>query len=120
MQYRHSFHAGNFADVHKHVTLLQLIGAMHRKAKGFLYLETHAGEGLYDLQGPQARHGAESEAGFARLEQQLGHTPGSVHPAIRGYVDAVARIRATFGTGARPAPRRRPRTRSAGGDTPRR
>ena len=51
MQYRHSFHAGNFADVHKHIALLQLIEALQKKAKGFLYLETHAGEGLYDLGG---------------------------------------------------------------------
>ncbi len=97
MQYRHSFHAGNFADVHKHIALLQLIEAMHRKAKGFLYLETHAGEGLYDLHGPQARQGAESKTGFARLEQQLARTSGDVHPAIRGYADAVSRIRAALG-----------------------
>lgn len=47
MKYRHSFHAGNFADVHKHVTLLALIAALSRKEKGFLYLETHAGSGVY-------------------------------------------------------------------------
>jgi 23S rRNA (adenine2030-N6)-methyltransferase len=49
MKYRHSFHAGNFADVHKHVTLLALLAALQRKDKGFLYLETHAGRGAYDL-----------------------------------------------------------------------
>jgi 23S rRNA (adenine2030-N6)-methyltransferase len=49
MKYRHSFHAGNFADVHKHVTLLALLRAMQRKDKGFLYLETHAGRGAYEL-----------------------------------------------------------------------
>ena len=43
MKYRHGFHAGNFADVHKHVTLLALIAALQRKEKGFLYLETLAG-----------------------------------------------------------------------------
>ena len=45
MNYRHSFHAGNFADVLKHVTLLGLIEAMQRKDKGFLLLDTHAGRG---------------------------------------------------------------------------
>ena len=45
MKYRHSFHAGNFADVHKHVTLLALLAALQRKDKGFLYLDTHAGRG---------------------------------------------------------------------------
>src|ERR1700678_457906 len=43
MKYRHSFHAGNFADVHKHVTLLALVDALTKKDKGFLYLDTHAG-----------------------------------------------------------------------------
>ena len=52
MKYRHNFHAGNFADVHKHVTLLALLSALKRKDKGFAYLETHAGRGLYDLSNP--------------------------------------------------------------------
>jgi len=42
MKYRHHFHAGNFADVHKHVTLLALPGALEKKDKGLLYLDTHA------------------------------------------------------------------------------
>lgn len=52
MNYRHHYHAGNFADVFKHVLLLQLIQAMQRKEKGFLYLDTHAGRGGYDLSMP--------------------------------------------------------------------
>lgn len=55
MNYRHHFHAGNFADVMKHVVLLQLIRALQRKEKGFLYLDTHAGRGSYDLNA--AAHG---------------------------------------------------------------
>lgn len=46
-KYRHSHHAGNFADVHKHVTLLALLSSMKRKDKGFAYFETHAGRGAY-------------------------------------------------------------------------
>ncbi len=49
MNYRHQFHAGNFADVMKHMLLVQLVRAMQRKEKGFLYLDTHAGRGGYDL-----------------------------------------------------------------------
>lgn len=49
MNYRHLYHAGNFADVFKHVLLLQLIRAMQRKEKGFFHLDTHAGRGGYDL-----------------------------------------------------------------------
>jgi len=52
MKYRHNYHAGNFADIHKHVTLLALLTALKRKEKGFAYFETHAGRGLYDLSSP--------------------------------------------------------------------
>jgi 23S rRNA (adenine2030-N6)-methyltransferase len=63
MKYRHSFHAGNFADVHKHVALLALLAALKRKDKGFLYLDTHAGRGSYDLSSPSA----EAAAGIGRF-----------------------------------------------------
>ncbi len=96
MQYRHSFHAGNFADVHKHIALLQLIEALRRKAKGFLFLDTNAGEGLYDLTDPDARHGAESAAGIRRLEAARARAAG-LHPAIRLYLDAVDHIRRAHG-----------------------
>lgn len=49
MNYRHQFHAGNFADVVKHALLVPLIRALQQKAKGFLFLDTHAGRGRYDL-----------------------------------------------------------------------
>ncbi|AHF93880.1 external DNA catabolism protein [Opitutaceae bacterium TAV5] len=49
MNYRHQFHAGNFADVFKHAALVQLVRFLQRKEKGFLYLDTHAGRGSYDL-----------------------------------------------------------------------
>ena len=49
MNYRHHFHAGNFADVMKHALLCGLVRALQKKEKGFLYLDTHAGRGRYDL-----------------------------------------------------------------------
>lgn len=49
MNYRHHFHAGNYADVFKHALMVPLIRGMQRKEKGFLYLDTHAGRGGYDL-----------------------------------------------------------------------
>jgi len=49
MNYRHEYHAGNFADVMKHVLLLRLFRAMQRKEAGFLFVETHAGRGSYDF-----------------------------------------------------------------------
>ena len=66
MKYRHSFHAGNFADVHKHVALCALLRAMQRKDKGFFYLDTHAGAGRYDLdscrQPPRRRSSARRDS----------------------------------------------------------
>jgi len=68
MKYRHAYHAGNFADVHKHVTLLALLAALKRKDKGFLYLETHAGRGAYVLsQGTQ-----EAQTGIGRFSVTAG------------------------------------------------
>ena len=49
MNYRHAYHAGNFADVLKHALLVRLMRALQRKEKGFLYVDTHAGRGGYDL-----------------------------------------------------------------------
>lgn len=49
MNYRHHYHAGNYADVFKHVLLRLLVCALQRKPKGLLYLDTHAGRGGYDL-----------------------------------------------------------------------
>lgn len=90
MQYRHVFHAGNFADVHKHVALLDLLHLLKQKAKGFLCLDTHAGEGLYDLAGRDARHSRESDEGIGRLEAAAGALAGPLPEAISRYLAAVA------------------------------
>lgn len=71
MKYRHTYHAGNFADVHKHVTLLALLRSLARKEKGFLFLETHAGRGLYDLSSSEARKSEESNTGIIRIISAL-------------------------------------------------
>jgi 23S rRNA (adenine2030-N6)-methyltransferase len=72
VNYRHHFHAGNYADVFKHVLLLQLVRAMQRKDKGFLFLDTHAGRGGYDLSLPSVlpdgrTREPEHPAGIGRL-----------------------------------------------------
>ena len=67
MNYRHLFHAGNFADVHKHVVLLALIERLTRKPKPILLLDTHAGRGMYDLRSTEAARGNESQNGIRRL-----------------------------------------------------
>ena len=67
MNYRHIYHAGNFADVAKHVALLYCLDALKRKDTPFFALDTHAGRGVYDLQAPEARKSAEAERGAQAL-----------------------------------------------------
>jgi 23S rRNA (adenine2030-N6)-methyltransferase len=100
MQYRHSFHAGNFADVHKHVALLALMQALQRKAKGFLYLDTHAGGGLYDLRSEPARRGGEADGGIARLT--AADAAAARTPELAAYLAAIARLRTATGTATYP------------------
>lgn len=69
MHYRHVYHAGNFADVFKHVLLCALLQAMARKDKPWCFLETHAGAGLYDLSGVAASKTAEWRDGIGRLKE---------------------------------------------------
>jgi 23S rRNA (adenine2030-N6)-methyltransferase len=92
MKYRHSFHAGNFADVHKHVALLALLTAMQRKDKGFVYLDTHAGAGRYDLGSADTHHGAEARYGVNALLQQ----PELQCEELQHYRGAVRAIRESF------------------------
>lgn len=67
MNYRHEFHAGNFADVLKHVFLTRVLLYLRRKDKPFRYIDTHAGAGLYDLEGPEAARSNEARDGIGRL-----------------------------------------------------
>jgi 23S rRNA (adenine2030-N6)-methyltransferase len=67
MNYRHAFHAGNHADVLKHVVLLALLEALKRKPAPFCVLDTHAGRGQYLLQGEQADATGEARGGIFRL-----------------------------------------------------
>jgi 23S rRNA (adenine2030-N6)-methyltransferase len=85
MKYRHAFHAGNFADVHKHVALLALVEALKKKDKGFLYLDTHAGRGSYDLSSLTA----EAAGGVGRFTQVQHEAP-----ELRAYAALLARLRA--------------------------
>ena len=81
MNYRHAFHAGNFADCTKHALLVWLLAALARKPAPFAVLDTHAGTGRYDLSGNAERTG-EWRAGIARLL----HQPP---PPLAGYVALV-------------------------------
>ena len=67
MNYRHAFHAGNFADLVKHAALLQWLAVLQTDAGPLRIIDTHAGSGLYDLRGPQAQRSGEAQAGVMRM-----------------------------------------------------
>jgi 23S rRNA (adenine2030-N6)-methyltransferase len=67
MNYRHGYHAGNFADVHKHVLLLGAIQSLFRKEAPIWILDTHAGRGFYDLNSTEAQKSPEHLTGIAKI-----------------------------------------------------
>lgn len=75
MNYRHGFHAGNFADVAKHLALLAVLHHLRRKSSAFAAIDTHAGRGMYDLDSPEARRTGEAEQGYGRLRGFSGGPP---------------------------------------------
>jgi 23S rRNA (adenine2030-N6)-methyltransferase len=93
MNYRHAYHAGNFADVHKHVALVAVLLHLRKKETPFAVIDTHAGRGLYDLAADESVRTRESEAGVARLAR-----PSSALPALQTYLDIVR----SFGVGRYP------------------
>ena len=86
MNYRHSFHAGNHADVLKHAILLRMVSLMQRKAAPLCYLDSHAGTALYDLQGEDASRTGEYLDGVGRLWER-----GDLPELLVDYREAVAR-----------------------------
>jgi 23S rRNA (adenine2030-N6)-methyltransferase len=91
VNYRHAFHAGNFADVHKHVVLLALLERLKQKPKPLFYLDTHAGRGWYDLRAEDATRGGEWREGIARLASRAAQS-----------ADLLRYLQATHAGGATP------------------
>ena len=86
MNYRHGFHAGNHADVLKHLVLIALLDALKRKETAFFVVDTHAGRGRYDLAGGQATKTGEAKSGIRKVWAAQPAGP----PALARYVQAVA------------------------------
>jgi 23S rRNA (adenine2030-N6)-methyltransferase len=84
LSYRHAFHAGNHADVLKHLILVYLMRYLAQKDKPYSFIDTHAGAGAYGLDAGYASQNAEHEAGIARLWQQH-----DLPPALADYVGQV-------------------------------
>jgi 23S rRNA (adenine2030-N6)-methyltransferase len=87
MNYRHAFHAGNFADVHKHAALVRILAHLRSKPAAFRVIDTHAGAGRYDLLGPEPSRSGEWQNGIARL----WNAQGSIIPDVllASYLDVV-------------------------------
>lgn len=89
LSYRHSFHAGNHADVLKHLVLLGVLKKLSAKDKAFSYLDSHSGAGMYDLLSANALMNAEHASGISRLWQR-----DLKHPLLQDYLACVASFNA--------------------------
>ena len=87
MNYRHAFHAGNFADVVKHAILSRIVAHLLKKESAFRVIDTHAGTGLYDLTGPEAVRNPEWREGIGRVLDAVPDEPAQ--ELLRDYLDAV-------------------------------
>lgn len=87
MNYRHAFHAGNFADVVKHIILTRILAYLMRKDAPFRVIDTHAGVGLYDLSGGEAERTGEWQEGIARLVER--GLPGAAGELAAPYLAAT-------------------------------
>jgi 23S rRNA (adenine2030-N6)-methyltransferase len=93
MNYRHAYHAGNFADVLKHAALVSVLTHLSKKQTPFAVIDTHGGRGLYDLMGEQAKKTGEAKDGIVRL-LHASELPG----VLARYVEIVR----NFGDGRYP------------------
>jgi 23S rRNA (adenine2030-N6)-methyltransferase len=93
MNYRHAYHAGNFADVLKHVVLLALVEALEAKPTPFAYIDTHAGSGCYALEGHEAGKTGEYRDGIRRLlfpDLAAGNDEtAALPPLLRRWMDGI-------------------------------
>jgi 23S rRNA (adenine2030-N6)-methyltransferase len=87
MNYRHAFHAGNFADVLKHIVLTRILLYLQEKPAAFRVIDTHAGAGRYDLTGEEAQRSGEWRMGIARIMQ--ARFSEKALPLVAPYLDIV-------------------------------
>lgn len=89
MNYRHAFHAGNFADVVKHAVLAYCLRHLAKKDKPLAAFDSHAGIGWYQLDGEAARRSPEWRDGVARIWDAADAAPGRVQAFLEPYLDVV-------------------------------
>jgi 23S rRNA (adenine2030-N6)-methyltransferase len=94
MNYRHAFHAGNFADVVKHAALARIVAYLKEKPAAFRVIDTHAGAGSYDLGGAEPSRTGEWREGIGKL--RVAELPQAARDLLTPYLDAIA----AFNSGA--------------------
>jgi 23S rRNA (adenine2030-N6)-methyltransferase len=99
LNYRHAFHAGNFADVMKHALLVRILVHLRRKETPFRVVDTHAGIGFYDLEADEAARTGEWQAGVARIEEPFAP---DVEDLLQPYRAVLADVRARRGASVYP------------------
>lgn len=94
MNYRHAYHAGNFADVVKHVILSRIVEYLKRKDQAFRVIDTHAGIGLYDLRGTEAGKTSEWTGGISRVFDAVekNEIPEAAIELLQPYLDVVRAV----------------------------
>lgn len=90
MNYRHAFHAGNFADLQKHAILLALLGLLTKDEAPLAVIDTHAGAGAYDLRGDMAQKSKEAAAGIGRLLEAANEAPAPFAPLLKAVAELNA------------------------------
>lgn len=100
MNYRHGFHAGNFADVLKHAVLTRILVHLNAKDSAYRIVDTHAGAGRYDLGSEEALRTHEWKDGVARIDRSP--LAPAVETILKPWRDALSGARALFGPDAYP------------------
>ena len=90
MNYQHAFHAGNFADVHKHAVLARVLVHLRQKPAAFRVIDSHAGAGRYDLLAGEPSRSGEWLGGIARLWSDIDRQPQACRELLAPYLEAVA------------------------------
>jgi 23S rRNA (adenine2030-N6)-methyltransferase len=93
LSYQHGYHAGNFADVIKHISLTRLLAYLILKDKPLFYLETHSGKGQYDLKNKQAEKTGEYKQGI----KLIWDARKTLAPVFKDYIQAISKLNGSDG-----------------------
>jgi len=96
MNYKHAYHAGNFADVVKHILLVQLLNQLSQKNKPFYALDAYGGRGLYSLASEESRKTGEAKGGIQALLKADDIDMKKAPAAVKDYMEGIKQARFTY------------------------